>query len=239
MASQYLFSFAQSEPHLEVDAALTRIACSILAYDFGLSPSKPWVELSKDPILPNAMQVHWAVKEVQEEESRHAGIIDVVNHCFLSALQRLLAGGAASAAWPIKIFKWKMPNFQSLGHVHAHSQHLLRRLSSPKVTGTRITLFDREREPLLSLALGQPLGLMETRGVGLLAGQVQHPRPIGNCRSAISLNPRRGKTRTLLVADGIDPERLDGKTILAVVRPVRGKIFYRLEGWSTPQSSLF
>jgi len=239
MASHYLFSFALSEPDVAVSNTIARITRSILVHDFCLTAYKPVIDISVDPLLPTATQVRWVVEELQDQGPRHSEIIDVVDHCFLSALQRILVGGAASAAWPMEIFDWQMPDFRSPGHLHAHSQQLIRKHSSPKVAGTRITLFDREREPILSLVLGQPLGLMQTSAVGLLAGQVQHPRSIANCRNAISLKPRRGKPRNLLVGDGIDPQRLDGKTILAVVRPVRGKIFYRLEGWSTPQSSLF
>jgi hypothetical protein len=239
MASHYLFSFTLSESDAAVSNTIARITRSILVHDFCLPAYKPMIDISVDPFLPTATQVRWEVEDLQDQDRRQTEIIDVVDHCFLSALQRILVGGAASAAWPMEIFDWQMPNFQSPGHVHANSHRMLRRLSSPKVTGTRITLFNRAREPILSLALGQPLGLVETSSVGLLSGQVQHPRPVAHCRNAISLRPRRGKPRTLLVGDGIDPGRLDGKIIVAVVRPVRGKIFNRLEGWTTPQYSLF
>jgi hypothetical protein len=238
MANHHLFSFSLSEPDVAVSNTITRITRSILVHDFCVAGYKPVIDTSEDPFLPNAMQVRWAVEDLQEQDPRHSEIFDVVDHSFLSALQRLLAGGAASAAWPIEVFKWQMPDFRSRGHVHAFSQQLLRKFSSPKVAGNRITVFSREREPILSCALGRPLGLTAASKVGLLAGQVQHPRPIAHCRNAISLKPRRGQSRTLVVGEGIDSERLDGKTILAVVRPIRGKIFYRLEGWSTPQLSL-
>lgn len=238
MANCHLFSYALSEPDVAVDSTLARIAQSILVYDCGLSGCKPLIEVSGDPFLPGAAQVEWAAEEHREQEEQHALIANAVEHFFLPILQRLLAGGATSAAWPVEIFKWQMPDFRSPGHVHAHSQQMLRRLSCPRVAGTRVTVFDHKRIPIQSLVLGQPLGLIDKSGAGILSGQVQHPRAIANSRNAISLKPRHGKSRTLLVSDGIDPERLDGKTILAVVRPVRGKIFYRLEGWSTPQSSL-
>ncbi len=235
----HLISYRLSIPDDLIEATILRIVRSILRHVFKYDENiLSGLVRSDDTCLRGAVQVsiHNAADSLpscQFEEMKAE-----VGHLFLPTLQRLLVNATARIDWPAVVFKWKMPNWKSQGHVHVFTQRLLRKLSSPYANGNRLTLFDADGSPVQEIILGQGLGAARS-SLKSITGQVQRIRRVSKNRHAIVLTPPIGEPRTLLVSSDADFTSEAEQTIAATIRPVRGQYFYHVVSWCKPQRMLF
>lgn len=234
-----LFFFATSQSSSVIDSAVVRISRAILVHGFSCD-----VEiitrsaLSKDPHSSQLVQVGIAVNDKTTANDQLDKNINNIGSLFLAVLQRITLNAANNAAWPVKVIQWQTPGVSVPGYLHACCQKTLRKISFEKVSGVSVDIFNTEMELVQRHILGQALGVA-SRGTLMLQGQVQQVHEMSKGRKKVILSPGRGRNRTLVIGDGMDMSSLIGKTIAALVRPIRGKIFLQIVGWSGFQVPLF
>lgn len=235
----HLISYRLSIPDELIEATILRIVRSILRHVFKYDENILFgLVRSDDASLRGAVQVgiHNAAdslpsRQFEEMEAE-------VGHLFLPTLQRLLVSATSRIDWPAHVIQWKTPDCKSQGHVHALTQRLLRKLSSPFANGNRLTLFDVDGLAVQQIMLGQGLGAASS-SVKAVTGQIQQIKRVSKNRHAIVLTPPKGESRTLLISNDADFTSETNQTITAIVRPVRGQYFYQVVSWCKPQRKLF